>query len=219
MPFVDENRPDVARAGVQVLVGAPRGKVDIPVVQRQLDIARRVGQVESGDSACGVRSFGQPRHVEQLPCEIVDAAKEHQREFIGVFVYHSEDVFFTNQVFAIPRRHFDNCLVGIKAVEPCLRLEKVAVGREHLRFADDLVARLRGTIERDEHQVNIGGQRVHADHLRLLRANDSSHGRCQEFVIAVPGVCRLKVAFDAVFRPLVEFQLYGRAHAFRLQPQ
>ena len=43
--LVDEDRSDRARAAVQILVRAPRREVDVPVVEREFDVAGGVGEV------------------------------------------------------------------------------------------------------------------------------------------------------------------------------
>ncbi len=217
--LVNEYPADVARARVQVLIGAPRGKVDVPVMQRQGHVARRVREVESGNGAGGVRGLGQPLHIEQLTREIIDAAEKDECDLVRMAINRVQDVFFANQSLAIPGRDLDDGVLGIESVEPRLRLQQVTVRREHFRFTDDLVALPGRAVERDEQEVDIGRQRVHADDLRLLGADDPGHRRCQALVVAVPRIRGMKMAFDAVFCPLVEFQLDSAPHGLRLQPQ
>ena len=51
MLLVDEGASDGTGPGVDVLVRAPAGKVDVPVVQLELDVAGRVGEVPADDDA------------------------------------------------------------------------------------------------------------------------------------------------------------------------
>ena len=51
VPLVDEAAADRAGAAVEVLVGAPDGEIDAPVVQLQRHVAGRVRQVEADDAA------------------------------------------------------------------------------------------------------------------------------------------------------------------------
>ena len=81
--LVDEDRPDRARAAVEVLVRAPRGEVDVPVVERELDVAGGVGQVPADDGAGGVAGGGQPLDLEGLAGREVDARQEDEREVAG----------------------------------------------------------------------------------------------------------------------------------------
>ena len=55
MALVDEAAADRVRARVDVLVVAPHGEVDVPVVQADGDVARRVGQVPSHEGSGPVR--------------------------------------------------------------------------------------------------------------------------------------------------------------------
>ena len=54
VPLVHEGAGHRARPAVEVLVRAPGGPVDVPVVQPQRDVARCVGQVPADDRAGGV---------------------------------------------------------------------------------------------------------------------------------------------------------------------
>jgi len=67
--------------------------------------------------------------------------------------------------------------------------------------------------------MDVGCQRIHANHFRVFRADNFGHGRCQKFVVAVPGVGRMKMPFNAILCPLVEFQLNGCTNRLRLQPE
>lgn len=48
--FVDEDAGDGSRAGVEVLVRAPRGKVDAPVVQLQRNVPDGVSAIERNET-------------------------------------------------------------------------------------------------------------------------------------------------------------------------
>ena len=50
-PGVHEEAADAARPGVEVLVRAPDGEVDVPVVQRERDVADRVREVPAAHAA------------------------------------------------------------------------------------------------------------------------------------------------------------------------
>jgi len=45
---------DAARTCIEVLVGAPAGKVDIPVVELQVSVTDGVGKVESNSGTLGM---------------------------------------------------------------------------------------------------------------------------------------------------------------------
>jgi hypothetical protein len=82
-----------AGPGVDVLVIAPHGKVDLPRVQAQLNVPDRVRQVprDGGDAArARVRRDG--RHVEQLARVVLDARQKDERRLGRVPVNHRQDV-------------------------------------------------------------------------------------------------------------------------------
>jgi len=49
--FVHENHSQTPGTGIQVLVGAPGGKIHVPVVQFQRNIARSMGHVPADNAA------------------------------------------------------------------------------------------------------------------------------------------------------------------------
>lgn len=49
--FVDKDSSDASGARVEVLVGAPAGEIDVPVVQLHRDISSRVRQVPAYDAS------------------------------------------------------------------------------------------------------------------------------------------------------------------------
>ena len=85
MALVDEDRAHRAGAAVQVLVGAPGGEVDVPVVERQLDVPRGVRQVPADDGARVMAGRGEPLDLERLAGREVDAGEEDEREVVRVF--------------------------------------------------------------------------------------------------------------------------------------
>ncbi len=78
MALVDERSGDRTRTGVEVLVRAPGGEVDAPVVQRQRHVAGGVGEVPADEGAGGLAGSGDRRDVEQFAGEVVDAAEQHE---------------------------------------------------------------------------------------------------------------------------------------------
>ena len=53
VPAVEVEPADGAGAGVEIFVGAPRGGIDIPVVQSELGVARSVSQVARSSTGAG----------------------------------------------------------------------------------------------------------------------------------------------------------------------
>ena len=51
MPIMHECACDAARATVEVLVGAPAGKVDVPGVEGEGDVADGVGKIKANNAA------------------------------------------------------------------------------------------------------------------------------------------------------------------------
>ena len=82
--LVDEQRGDRAGPGVEVLVGAPHGEVDVPLVESQLDVAGRVGEIEPDDATgIGGRRATMPWRSSSLTGEVVDAAQPHERDLVA----------------------------------------------------------------------------------------------------------------------------------------
>ncbi len=75
---MDERPGDRSRTGVEVLVRAPGGEVDAPLVQRQRHVAGGVGEIPTDEGAGGLSGSGDRRDVEQLAGEVVDAAEQHE---------------------------------------------------------------------------------------------------------------------------------------------
>lgn len=71
---------------IAVLVGAPGGEIDIPLMHLQLDIAVRMGQIPADSQAAFLGVFGDPGHVKQLPRVVLDARQENERCVTGVLV-------------------------------------------------------------------------------------------------------------------------------------
>lgn len=93
MFLVHKRARDRAGAGVEVLVRAPHRKVDVPVVQRQLDVADGVREVPpDGGDAAGAGVGRDARDVEQLARVVLDPRQEEQGGGVGVGVDGGEDL-------------------------------------------------------------------------------------------------------------------------------
>ena len=135
MPVVDEEAGDSPRSRVEVLVGAPGGEVDAPVVEPQGHVADGVGQVEAHGRARSVRGPGDAPHVEQLPGVVVDAADHHQGDARSLRLQVGFDLGLVEQVPFISEG--DHGLGGIESVEAGLALDGVAVRGERTGLDED----------------------------------------------------------------------------------
>jgi hypothetical protein len=88
MLLVHESTGDGAGTGVHILVSTPAGKVDVPVVQLQLDVAGCVGEIPADQDSAGVGVGGDCGNVEQLAAVVLDTGKEDQSQLVGVLVDH-----------------------------------------------------------------------------------------------------------------------------------
>lgn len=73
MPLMHKEPGDRAGPSIHVLVRTPGGEIDIPVMQLQGHIPRRVRQVPADGQALGVRVFGDPCDVEELAAVVLHA--------------------------------------------------------------------------------------------------------------------------------------------------
>jgi hypothetical protein len=84
--FMHESTGDGAGTGVHVLVSTPAGKVNIPVVQLQLDVSGCMGEIPTDQNSARVGVGGNCGNVEQLAAVVLDAGKEDQSQLVGVLV-------------------------------------------------------------------------------------------------------------------------------------
>ena len=80
MPLVHEGAGRRAGSSVQVLVRAPGGEVDVPVVQRERQVADRMREIESGNRANAMRGFRKRPDVEPLTSQVLDTRQQDERE-------------------------------------------------------------------------------------------------------------------------------------------
>ena len=130
MTLMDECGSDRTRTGVQVFVGAPHRKIDVPIVQRERDIADHVRKIESCNDAvfpCRGCDF---LDVEQLTREKIHAAKHHHRELFGVFIDQIDNLFRSNGKLAFARARKNERRFRIELMMHDLGLDGVGVGRK-----------------------------------------------------------------------------------------
>ena len=75
-----------SRTAIQVLVRAPNGKVDIPIMHLQWYIADRMCQIPTNDDAFALRVLSDGRDVEELARVKLDSGKQQQRGFRSMIV-------------------------------------------------------------------------------------------------------------------------------------
>ena len=219
VPFVHEQRRDRPGSGVQVLVGAPRREVDVPVVQGKRDVAGRMGEVPAHRGTDSVAGRGDGGHVHHLSGQVVHPAEHHRGDRVRVVVEHRDDVFGAQGVLAGPRGQAQDGGVGVVAAEGHVRAHGVGVRGERAVLDDDAVADVRGSVERRQQQVQVDGEGVGGEHLARMRADESGHAVAGERVIVQPRLGSLGVAAHRQCRPVVEFGEHGVAGGARLQPQ
>mmetsp|Transcript_94003 Transcript_94003/g.293826 ORF Transcript_94003/g.293826 Transcript_94003/m.293826 type:complete len:257 (+) Transcript_94003:3-773(+) len=77
--LVHEGARDVAGAGVEVLVGAPAGKIAAPIVQLKRHIADRMREVEAHQATLLPSRAGDPVQLEELARIVLDPAEHDHR--------------------------------------------------------------------------------------------------------------------------------------------
>src|SRR5438876_7682432 len=123
MTLVHECACDRAGAGIEIFVGTPDSKIDIPIVKRERDVADRVRKIEPRDDSVLVRCRGDLFDVEQLTGEKVRTAKYDYRQLIGIFVDEIENVFCADCEFAFARSREKERIFLVEAVMNDLRFD------------------------------------------------------------------------------------------------
>ena len=218
-PLVNEHARRAAGTGVEVLVGAPTGKIHVPVVQVQLDVAGRVGQVEPHQRAHRVARFGNGGHVEHLAGVVVDAAHENGGQRVAQLRDFGFDVFGAQAVFAGARQQLHDDFGGVEAVQVGLALDGVLVGGKSAAFHQNLVARARGAVKRDQQQVQVHGKSVHHHHFQRRGPHHAGGGGGQGFVVVHPGRGAVEMTFYALPLPTLELMFGGGTGGLGLQAQ
>ena len=129
MLFVYEQSCDRPRPGIHVLVSTPSSEIDVPVVQIQRHITRRMGEVPADEEILGMCVLGDPSYVEQLSAVVLDPWQEDQGEFVSMLVDRGENSLRRNDMIII-RFNQDHRLLGIKPMPRHLRLDRVLSSRQ-----------------------------------------------------------------------------------------
>lgn len=78
MSGVHEGTCHSARSSVHILVGAPAGEIDVPVVESEFDISGGVGTVPADGDAVRMRMLGDSLDVEELTGVVLDGGEEDE---------------------------------------------------------------------------------------------------------------------------------------------
>src|ERR1700716_3249810 len=80
MAFVYETPADGTGTGIEILVAAPHGEIDIPIVQVRQRVADAVSKVQAGRGAGTARRVDHGCQVQGLSGEILNTGQENQRQ-------------------------------------------------------------------------------------------------------------------------------------------
>jgi hypothetical protein len=160
VPLVDECSGDSAWTGVQVLVRAPDGKIDVPVVQMQFNIAGGMRQVKAHYRPDAMSDTGDRLYVERLSGVIVNAAEQYERDRIGMPLDGFYHIVRTQCRFAFTRSELDQPvgrgrLSMHQFVKSDLRFDRILIGRKRAFLDHDLVPCRCRAVERNHHQVQV----------------------------------------------------------------
>src|SRR5215218_8074911 len=154
MPAVDVEGADAAGSRVEVLVSAPEGEIDPPVVEPVRDGADRVGAVEADRDTALVGGGRQALDVQELTGAIEDRREEDEGGFVG----HGGDEVVLVEGATVSARDEDEVGIGIAAAQPDLALERVDVGREIEGAGDDLPAASLWLVKGGDEIVEVDGR-------------------------------------------------------------
>src|SRR6476620_7594882 len=129
MTLVNERTGDRSGAGIQIFVRTPNSKVDIPVMQMQLEISGGVCEIETPRRSGFVSGLGDRRHVERLTGVIIHTAEQHECDLICVTFDRFDYVFGTKSLFAIPGSELDQVLILV--LSPALRRLPAKAGTQN----------------------------------------------------------------------------------------
>jgi len=121
VPFVDEATARASGPTVKVLVVAPDGEVDVPVVQSKGHIPRRMREIKSHNTTLRVPGAGDGLHVKQLARGVVHSPQQHQSDRRTFTFQQRSDVFRGDARLARVRRELDQRGRGIEPMKSNLR--------------------------------------------------------------------------------------------------
>src|SRR5437764_2294146 len=77
MSLMNIRAGDRAGTGVEIFVGTPHREIDVPIVQRERNIADRVRKIDTDGDATFLRGLRDGWNVEQLAGEKIHARNQH----------------------------------------------------------------------------------------------------------------------------------------------
>ena len=223
--LVDEAAGDGAGPAIEVLVRAPAGEIDVPVVQCQRHVARGMGQIPADHAAVAVCGGGDPLHVEDLTREEVHARQQNQRDLLAQLLEQRLDRLAAQRVLVCQRLDLKEGVGGIKAAVAQVRLDRVEVGGERGVLHQDLLTGPGGRKERGQHQVQVHRQAVHhhdlAACLRRRRrcADEPAPALAQRLVIGVPRRLGFEMRIGGERGPIFELAGDGALDALGLKTE
>ncbi len=162
MFVMHETAADRTGTGVEIFVTAPHREIDLPVVQVQHHIAGGVGQIDAEHATLTMGRLRQPRDVEILARQEIDAAQQHQGD-LGAAL--GEQRLNVRAASLTPQQS----RARVKAVMTELRLQRIQVRGKDGGVDQDTIARGSGPIECQHQQMQVGRQAVHEDDFACLR--------------------------------------------------
>ncbi len=114
-------------------------------------------------------------------------------------------------------RHFDKRVR--EAMEPRLRGERVAVGRERALLDHDAVPALGRPVEGDQQEVQVDRQRIHHHHFVRPRAGQARDRRSEQLMVGQPWALALVVALDRAPAPGIQLRQHVLPRAPRHEAQ
>ena len=203
MALVDEHRTDRARTGVHVFVGAPRRGVDFPVVQRQRNIARRVGEVPDHVRSNLVGCLGDPGDVEELPGAERDAGEEDAGERVPEPLDRGDGFIGREEPCGV-RGELHDRRRRVEPVHACMARRGVAVGGEGTFFGEQDRPCAMGPVEGEQEKVHVDGERVGGNHLAPVGSDDAGQGCDENLGLRGPRPIAGEVTFDRIDAPTLD---------------
>src|SRR5436309_2712700 len=114
-----------SRTAVQVLVTAPHREIDAPIVHLELEVPRRVSEVESVYRSSLVTGLGDLLHLKRLARVVIHSAQQNECDLVAASFDRLDDIASAECRFALSRRELDQIFSWIKPVTPHLRLDRV----------------------------------------------------------------------------------------------
>ena len=201
MSLGHEHRRRSSRAAVQVLVAAPGGGVDVPVVERHRHVARGVCQIPDRDRSSLVGAGGECLHVGDLARDVGGSRQERHRD----------------RIVDVAPVSMDDRIGRVEAVPGDVGCGRVLVGGEGVGIDQDPVSLGAGVVERGQQKVQVLCQRAGDRDLRGPRADHSRHRGCE--IVSGLEPARFKPCLHRQLVPLIHPLIQRRPRGNRHQAQ